>query len=33
MAGDPTAYSVPTLNSKIVYTQVKDAKLGALGVT
>jgi sugar phosphate isomerase/epimerase len=33
MAGEIPAYSVPTLNSKIVYTQVKDAKLGALGAT
>jgi fatty-acyl-CoA synthase len=33
MVGEFPAYSVPTLNSKIVYTQVKDAKLGALGVT
>src|SRR4051812_35824288 len=33
MAGEFPAYSVPTLNSKIVYTQVKDAKLGALGAT
>ena len=33
MVGEFAAYSVPTLNSKIVYTQVKDAKLGALGIT
>ena len=33
MVGEGPAYSVPTLNSKIVYTQVKDAKLGALGAT
>jgi fatty-acyl-CoA synthase len=33
MIGEIPAYSVPTLNSKIVYTQVKDAKLGALGAT
>ena len=33
MVGEPPSYSVPTLNSKIVYTQVKDAKLGSLGAT
>jgi sugar phosphate isomerase/epimerase len=33
MAGEPPSYSVPTLNSKIVYTQLKDAKLGPLGAT
>ncbi len=33
MIGEGPAYSVPTLNSKIAYTQVKDAKLGALGAT
>jgi fatty-acyl-CoA synthase len=33
MIGEFAAYSIPTLNSKIVYTQVKDAKLGALGIT
>ncbi|MEA2711254.1 MAG: hypothetical protein QOF78_3855 [Phycisphaerales bacterium] len=33
MAGESPAYSVPTLNSKIVYTQVKDAKFGPLGAT
>jgi sugar phosphate isomerase/epimerase len=33
MVGEGPAYSVPTLNSKIVYTQVKDAKFGALGAT
>src|SRR5439155_402554 len=33
MVGEAPAYSVPTLNSKIVYTQVKDAKFGALGAT
>jgi len=33
MVGEGPAYSVPTLNSKIVYTQVKDAKLGPLGAT
>ncbi len=33
MAGEGPSYSVPTLNSKIVYTQVKDAKFGPLGAT
>jgi sugar phosphate isomerase/epimerase len=33
MVGEGPAYSVPTLNSKIVYTQVKDAKFGSLGAT
>jgi sugar phosphate isomerase/epimerase len=33
MVGEGPAYSVPTLNSKIVYTQVKDAKFGPLGAT
>jgi sugar phosphate isomerase/epimerase len=33
VVGEGPAYSVPTLNSKIVYTQVKDAKLGPLGAT
>ena len=33
MVGEGPSYSVPTLNSKIVYTQVKDAKLGPLGAT
>ncbi|MEO6434601.1 MAG: sugar phosphate isomerase/epimerase family protein [Tepidisphaeraceae bacterium] len=31
--GEVPAYSVPTLNSRILYTQVKDAKLGPLGAT
>ena len=31
--GEGPAYSVPTLNHKIVYAQVKDARLGALGAT
>jgi len=31
LIGEPPSVSVPTLNSKIQYTQVKDAKLGALG--
>lgn len=31
--GEGPWYSVPTLNNKIVYTQVKDAKFGALGAT
>ncbi|MGH7215070.1 MAG: sugar phosphate isomerase/epimerase family protein [Tepidisphaeraceae bacterium] len=29
--GEAPSFSVPTLNSKIAYTQVKDAKFGALG--
>ena len=33
MVGEGPAYSVPTLNSKIVYAQVKDAKFGPLGAT
>jgi sugar phosphate isomerase/epimerase len=33
IVGEGPAYSVPTLNSKIVYTQVKDAKFGPLGAT
>ena len=33
MIGEKPAVSVPTLNSKIVYTQVKDAKFGPLGAT
>ena len=33
MVGESPYLSVPTLNSKIQYTQVKDAKLGALGAT
>jgi fatty-acyl-CoA synthase len=31
--GESPYFSVPVLNSKIQYTQVKDAKLGALGAT
>jgi len=31
LIGETPAVSVPTLNSKIQYTQVKDAKLGPLG--
>lgn len=33
MVGEAPAYSVPTLNSKIVYAQVKDATFGPLGAT
>ncbi len=33
MAGESPYISVPTLNSKIQYTQVKDAKLGQLGAS
>lgn len=33
MVGESPSYSVPTLNSKIVYTQLKDAKFGPLGAT
>ena len=33
LIGESPYFSVPTLNSKIQYTQVKDAKLGALGAT
>lgn len=33
LIGEKPAVSVPTLNSKIQYVQVKDAKLGALGAT
>lgn len=33
LLGETPGYSVPTLNNKIVYTQVKDAKLGPLGAT
>ena len=33
LIGEKPAVSVPTLNSKIVYTQVKDAKFGPLGAT
>ena len=33
MIGERPAVSVPTLNSKIAYTQVKDAKFGPLGAT
>src|SRR5687768_3832094 len=33
LVGKKPAYSVPTLNSKILYTQVKDATLGPLGAT
>jgi sugar phosphate isomerase/epimerase len=33
LVGEKPAYSVPTLNSKIAYAQVKDATLGALGAT
>jgi sugar phosphate isomerase/epimerase len=33
LIGESPYFSVPTLNSKIAYTQVKDAKLGTLGAT
>jgi sugar phosphate isomerase/epimerase len=33
LIGESPAYSVPTLNSKIAYTQIKDAKFGQLGAT
>jgi sugar phosphate isomerase/epimerase len=33
MVGESPYTSVPTLNSKIAYTQVKDAKFGQLGAT
>ncbi len=33
MVGESPYFSVPVLNSKIAYTQVKDAKFGALGAT
>jgi sugar phosphate isomerase/epimerase len=33
LIGEGPYVSVPTLNNRIVYTQVKDAKLGALGAT
>ena len=33
LIGESPYFSVPVLNSKIQYTQVKDAKLGALGAT
>ena len=33
LIGEKPAYSVPTLNSRIMYTQVKDATLGPLGAT
>jgi sugar phosphate isomerase/epimerase len=33
LIGEGPAYSVPTLNSKIAYTQIKDAKFGPLGAT
>ena len=33
LIGENPAYSVPTLNSKIAYTQIKDAKFGQLGAT
>ena len=33
MIGESPYFSVPVLNSKIAYTQVKDAKFGALGAT
>ncbi len=33
LIGEKPAYSVPTLNSKIVYAQVKDAIFGPLGAT
>ena len=33
LIGETPLVSVPTLNSKIQYAQVKDAKLGALGAT
>ena len=31
--GEKPSYSVPTLNSKICYAQVKDATFGPLGAT
>ena len=33
LIGESPYFSVPVLNSKIAYTQVKDAKLGPLGAT
>jgi sugar phosphate isomerase/epimerase len=33
LIGEPPSVSVPTLNNRIQYTQVKDAKLGTLGAT
>lgn len=33
LIGESPYFSVPVLNSKIQYTQVKDAKLGSLGAT
>ena len=33
MIGEPPSVSVPTLNSRIQYVQVKDAKLGPLGAS
>lgn len=33
LVGETPAVSVPTLNSKIQYVQLKDAKLGPLGAT
>ena len=33
LIGEAPAISVPTLNSKIQYTQIKDAKLGSLGAS
>ncbi len=33
LIGESSSISVPTLNSKIQYTQVKDAAFGALGAT
>ncbi len=33
MVGESPYFSVPVLNTKIAYTQVKDAKFGALGAT
>jgi sugar phosphate isomerase/epimerase len=33
LVGESPYLSVPTLNSRIQYAQVKDAKLGALGAT
>ena len=33
LASEPPSISIPTLNSRIQYVQVKDAKLGALGAT
>ena len=33
LVGESPFLSVPTLNSRIQYTQVKDAKLGSLGAT